>query len=258
MPELPDLQVFSSNLTKQLAGKTLERITISSKKTKTSSAAFKKALQQQKLTKVYREGKELRFAFANGHILGMHLMLHGQLHFFTKKPDKKYVTTALLFTDGTGLALSDYQGAAVPSLDPEEKEAPDALSKQFTAAYLQKQLAATRSAIKNVLLDQQVVRGIGNAYADEILWQAGISPFSVANKIPAAAVKKLARIIPKVLKEAEKKIRKHHPDIISGEIRDFMQIHNAHMTQSPNGAQIQKKAAGGRKTYYTDEQELFA
>lgn len=257
MPELPDLQVFSSNLTKALAGKTLDRITISSRRVKTSPAAFKKALEKQKLTQVYREGKELRFAFANEHVLGMHLMLHGQLHLFEKKPEQKYITASLLFTDGTGLALSDYQGAAVPSLDPEEKDAPDALSKQFTAAYLQQQLAAKRSAVKNVLLDQKVVRGIGNAYSDEILWQAGISPFSAANKIPAAAVKKLARTIPKVLKEAEKKIRKHHPDIISGEIRDFMQIHNAHQTHSPTGAAILKKSAGGRKTYYTEEQELF-
>ncbi len=47
----------------------------------------------------------------------------------------------------------------------------------MNAAFLEDQFSGTRSAVKNVLLDQQIIRGIGNAYADEILWEAGISPF---------------------------------------------------------------------------------
>lgn len=257
MPELPDLQVFSSNLQQQLAGKTLDRITVSSKKAKTSVATFKKALEKHKLVKVYREGKELRFLFDNDHILGMHLMLHGQLHLFEKKAAQKHITTTLLFNDGSGLALTDYQGAAVPSLNPEEKQAPDALSKAMTVAYLKKKLTATRSAIKNVLLDQHIIRGIGNAYADEILWEAGISPFSISNTIPAPAVKKLVQAIAKVLKHAEKQIRKSNPGIISGEVRDFLIIHHARKTHSPTGAVIHHKSIGGRKSYYTNEQELY-
>src|SRR5204863_491979 len=96
----------------------------------------------------------------------------------------------------------------------------------------------SRSTIKNVLLDQKVIRGIGNAYADEILWDAGISPFSVGNKIPPAYIRALAKSIKKVLKNAEKQIRKHHPDIIAGEVRDFLFIHNAQKKESPGGVTI--------------------
>jgi formamidopyrimidine-DNA glycosylase len=132
----------------------------------------------------------------------------------------------------------------------------DALSIELNEAFLQEKLQ-TKAAIKNVLLDQHVIRGIGNAYADEILWDARISPFSNSNKIPAAKVKALAKSIHKVLQNAEKQIRKTHPDIISGEIRDFLLIHNSNKSHSPTGAVIHNKTVGGRKTYYTDEQELY-
>ena len=118
-------------------------------------------------------------------------------------------------------------------------------------------LAKSKAVVKSVLLDQHIIRGIGNAYADEILWDAGISPFSISNKIPAAEVKALMKSIKSVLQHAEKSIVKSHPDIISGEIRDFMLIHNSKKDKSPTGAPIQVKSVGARKTYYTDEQKLF-
>lgn len=79
----------------------------------------------------------------------------------------------------------------------------------------------TRTNIKNLLLDQKVIRGIGNAYADEILWHARISPLSVCNKIPDEKIKAIAKSIKTVLHKAIKHICKSHPQIISGEVRDF-------------------------------------
>lgn len=258
MPELPDLQVFSYNLDKMLAGKTVQQIAIKNgKKIKTPATTFKKMLEGDEVMKVYREGKELRFQFKSGNLLGMHLMLHGTLQFSDTKQTYKHEIAELLFTDGSALALTDYQGIATLSLNPEEKEAPDALSDDLTVAYLTERLGATRSVVKNVLLDQHVIRGIGNAYADEILWHAKISPFSVSNKIPATRIKALHKSIEQVLAQAEKQIRKSHPDLISGEVRDFLLIHHPKKTESPDGAAIEQKTTGGRKTYYTSEQELF-
>lgn len=259
MPELPDLQVISRNLDKKISGKTVEKITlVNAKRTKDTPAAFRKAAEGQAITKVYREGKELRLQFANGRVLGLHLMLHGQLAFFDKKNEHKHTIIEWLFDDQTGLALTDYQGLATPTLDPQESEAPDALSKSLTASFLEKKLSATRATIKSLLTDQHIIRGIGNAYADEILWHARISPFSVCNKIPPNKIKDLLRSIRTVLEHAEKEIRKEHPGIISGEIRDFLAIHQPRKTHSPTGAPILHKKAGGGKTYYTEEQELFS
>ncbi|WP_298735822.1 DNA-formamidopyrimidine glycosylase family protein [uncultured Chitinophaga sp.] len=258
MPELPDLQVFSRNLNKLLKGRTVKAVTVpTSKKLNVPLKTLQQSLEGQELKKVERVGKELHFAFANGEVLGLHLMLRGQLHLFEKRNDHKNTIISLLFDNDTGLAMTDGFKAATPTLNPEERDATDALSKDMDAAFLEEQLASTKSAVKNVLLDQQVIRGIGNAYADEILWEAGISPFSAANKIPKAKVKALAKTIKVVLQRAEKQILKEHPDIISGEIRDFMVIHNPKKTHSPGGAEIKHKAVGGRKTYYTDEQELY-
>jgi formamidopyrimidine-DNA glycosylase len=107
------------------------------------------------------------------------------------------------------------------------------------------------------LLDQHNIRGIGNAYADEILWDAKISPFAVSNKIPEAAIKRLVKSIRSVLKDAEKQILKKDPDIISGEVRDFLPIHNSKKTHSPTGGKIISTTVNSRITYYTEEQELF-
>ena len=259
MPELPDLQVFSRNLNKELSGKKLEKVTVVNKsKLKGTEKELKTSLENQKLKKVYREGKELRFEFSNGNILGLHLMLNGNMYLFEKTNEHKNTIIELLFDNNKGLAMTDYQGMAAPTLNPEEKTSPDALSDELDFKFLKERLSNTRTTIKNLLLDQKVIRGIGNAYADEILWDARISPFSVCNKLPDAKIKTLAKSIKTVLQNAEKQILESHPDIISGEIRSFLDIHNSKKKHSPSGAAIQQKIIGGRRTYYTNEQELFS
>lgn len=257
MPELPDLQVFAKNLTKKLQGKKLKKVTVvNSKKLKTPAAKVKKALEKQELKNIARIGKELHFDFADGAVLALHMMLHGELKYFDKKNPHKFTIIELLFDDDTGLALTDFQGQATPTLNPETSDAPDALSKEINFKFL-KEIFDSKTTVKNILMDQQKIRGIGNAYADEILWDSKISPFSVANKIPDDKIKDLAKSIKKVLKNAEKQILKKHPDIIGGEVRDFLSVHNAKKEKSPAGATIKHDTSKGRKTNYTDEQELY-
>jgi formamidopyrimidine-DNA glycosylase len=258
MPELPDLQAFSKNLTALLAGKKVKEVRVPyTKKIKIAAKEFNSTLAGQKLKKVYRMGKELYFQFDKD-ILALHLMLRGQLFLFEGEHDKKYAIIELHFNDKTGLVMTDFQGQATPTLNPEEHDGVDALSDEVNFKFLKEKFQASKASIKNLLLDQHFIRGIGNAYADEIFWHAGISPFSIANKIPDAQIKKLAKVIRKVLADAEKKILKAKPDIISGEVRDFLLIHNAKQKESPTGGKIKIDKKGGRKTYYTDEQKLFS
>lgn len=258
MPELPDLQVFSRNLNKWITGKKIRTVNIPvTNKLKVSAAKFKQALTGKTITKVYREGKELYIAFTEGHVLSLHLMLHGDLYFFEGRNENKNTIIDLLFDDDSGIALTDWQRMATPTLNPEKRDTPDALSKSINYSFLKQELHKKRTAIKSLLIDQKFIRGIGNAYADEILWDALISPFSVSNRIPDKKIRILAKSIRKVLTNAEKQILKSHPDIINGEIRDFLLIHHSKRAKSPTGAVIHTKVAGSRKTYYTDEQELF-
>jgi formamidopyrimidine-DNA glycosylase len=104
------------------------------------------------------------------------------------------------------------------------------------------------------MLDQDVIRGIGNSYSDEILWETRISPFSIANAIPDEKIRELAMVIKKVLKKATAKIAKTHPGLINGEVKEFLNIHTKKKTESPTGYEIKMADRGMLKTYYTDEQ----
>jgi formamidopyrimidine-DNA glycosylase len=254
MPELPDLQAFSHNLQKRLDGKTLKEVKVHTTRLNVTATELKKALEGSELKQVRREGKELYLEFKDGAILALHLMLRGQL--YLDEEDHKYSIIELLFDDGLKLTLTDFQKAATPTLNPEPKDAPDALDERVDFDFLKKVLRTKKSVVKNILLDQHIIRGIGNAYADEILWDTKISPFSIGNKIPENKIKDLVKSIRSVLKHAEQQILKSHPDIISGEVRDFLSVHNSSKKESPTGGEIHIKA-GVRKTYYTDEQELF-
>lgn len=257
MPELPDLQVFSTNLTKAFAGRKIKSLKIvNTKALKDPAAKLKKAVEGRKLKKVYRSGKELRFDFVDA-IIGLHLMLHGNMYIITTPGEKKHTIAEFHFDNGKGLAVTDWQGKANIKLNPADKKGIDALSPELTVKYLREKMRS-KAIIKNLITDQDVIRGIGNAYADEILWNAGVSPFSTSNKVPAEKIKELVKQVKKVLKDAVKQIKKKEPGLITGEVRDFLVIHHPKKKESPSGGKILTKSAGGRRTYYTGEQVLYS
>ncbi len=256
MPELPDLQIFAKNLNSILGEQKLLQIkVVNDKKLKDKQAELSENLEGNILQSVYRTGKELHFLFSNNILLGMHLMLHGNLYLFDKNNQNKF-TIAELYFENKGLALTDWQEMANIKLNPEEKKGIDALSKDMNCNYLKK-ILQSKAKIKNLITNQDIIRGIGNAYADEILWEARISPFSIASAISENKIEALDEAIKNVLTNAEKQILKKHPHIITGEIRDFLKIHTNDKKVSPRGALIKVDKKGGRSTYYTDEQELF-
>jgi formamidopyrimidine-DNA glycosylase len=152
MPELPDLQIFSRNLNKALAGKTARKVSVvNAKKLKVPQAELQKSIEQQQLDKIERVGKELHFKFSNGTVLGLHLMLHGEMFLFTKTNDRKNTIIELIFDDDTGLALVDYQGAATPTLNPEKWHAPDALSDEVDFKFFKERLPKEKNQYKEYI-----------------------------------------------------------------------------------------------------------
>lgn len=258
MPELPDLQVFSQSLTKVLKGKKLLKLNvIQDKKLNVTVKELTNALEGQELAAVERSGKQLHFKFKNQQTLGLHLMLHGEMHWFEVNNPNKFTILELHFEGDTGLAITDFQRQVTPTLNPDNAKAPDALADDADYHFWKDALQKSHGSVKSILVNQDVIRGIGNTYADEILYDARLSPFSIANKIPETHVKALARSVKKVLQNAEKQILKNDPNRISGEYRDFLQVHQAEKTTTPQGVAIHQKPLSSRKTYYTDEQEVF-
>ena len=257
MPELPDIEVFTRNLHKLFAGKKLLRIRIvNGSKLKDSAAAYAKALDGKTLKKVYRSGKEMRFEFSGGQLLGLHLMLTGDIILFDKKNERQSTIAEFYFEGGQSMALTDRMKNANIKLDPEDKAGVDAISPALNYTYL-KNAFKRKSGIKALLINQDIIRGIGNSYSDEILWEARINPYSVAAAIPDEKIKELPAIIKRILKKEIAQIYKAYPGKVNVEVKDFLKIHTKIKTTSPTGAPIIIDQKGMMKTYYTKEQILY-
>lgn len=257
MPELPDVEIFSRNLDAVFAGKKLLKVKIvNGKKLKDKPAAFSKLLTGKKLKRIYRSGKEMRFQFTGGVLVGLHLMLTGDIFIFESANDHHSTIAEMYFKGGQHLALTDRMGNAHIKLDPVDKQGVDALSPELNYTYL-KQALQRKTNIKKVLTDQDAIRGIGNSYSDEILWEARISPYSVARAIPDEKIKALVKIIKRLLKAAIKNIYKKYKGRINVEVKEFLKIHTKERTKSPTGKPILIDKHGMMKTYYTNEQVLY-
>ncbi len=255
MAELPDLEVFSRILTRRYGGKVLKNIDVEvAGKLNVSAKELKGQLEGHKLSKVKRSGKTLQFHFGAGRVLGVHLMLRGELVALEDKPPR-FPILIFTFKGGEGFAVTDMQKQATPTLNPFENDVPDALELDYSS--LKKILSGKKTLIKTLLMDQKKVRGIGNSYGDEILYHAGISPFSVAGAIPEQDVKRLHECIHSVLKEAINKIAKENGYELRGELRDFMEVHGAKIKETKKGEEVFSEKIGGRTSYYTRSQKLF-
>jgi len=261
MPELPDLEIFKENIPKRLRSKTLTGVTVfMPQKVNTPQRLLADVLRGAVLETVEREGKELYFCFDDNRSVSAHLMLNGEIsvaadeNALTRIPFKIFA----FHFEREHLVFSDRGGLCSLKFMPPKSAVPDALSPEFTREYFRRLLQTkARMNIKMLLIDQKLIRGIGNAYADEILWEAKISPRSLAGKIPDEAPERLYAAIGSVLHNAVASIRELAPDIISGEVRDFLKVHNKSLKATESGHKIQVERINGKITYFTQEQTEY-
>ena len=185
MPELPDLEAYSKNLEKAVAGKPVREVVVyRPEKLNVGKEQINSALTASQISAFRRDGKEMLILFDNGRIVGIHLMLEGKFHVVSDLKSVDFKMVAFDFGERF-LVVSDPTGWAKMVLAPERPATPDALSPDFSRAYFLEKLREKKSKnIKAFLIDQSIVRGIGNAYADEILWEAKVSPESKAGRLP--------------------------------------------------------------------------
>jgi len=261
MPELPDLEVFKGNIFKRLTSKKLLDVTVfNHQKCTTPQDYLNTELQGRELVSINRFGKELLFDFGEGKIIATHLMLSGRISFVDSLPSAHSINHKIFafnFENET-IVFSDMGGLCTVKYNPRPDGVPDAFGENFTLEYF-RDIAQKKAKIniKAFLIDQKVVKGIGNAYADEILWRAKISPHSVVGKIPQANFAELYSSIGTVLKEAVAAIRAFQPDIISGEERRFLQVHTKQKKQTDNGFPIHIERIASKTTYFTSEQVVY-
>jgi len=259
MSELPDLEIFAENLDKRFRNKVLEQVEIKlAKSLNVALAELKVNLEGQELKSLTRNGLAISLQFKNHAVLSVDLMSSGKIHVLRRSDVPAADLINLYFKGGDVLAVTDPKDLSVFKLNPIQATVPDALSKEMTFEYLSSMLLDNTKQIKKVLLDQKIIRGIGHAYADEILWYAEISPFSIAGKIPENQIKKLQKTIKYVLLDAIKQIKKLSTEQVAAEMHDFLLIHNPGKEKSPTGRVIKTRSKAGMMTYYTDEQVLWS
>jgi formamidopyrimidine-DNA glycosylase len=256
MPELPDLVVFSENLQARLQGRTVHSVECHrALPLNTSPEQLRNSLCNTSMASVRRAGKEIAFVFSNQATLFVHLMLQGK---FSITPDPGGVRSRML-TLGLGdesLVVRDHKGQVTIKLNPSPSSVPDAL--EVDGTYLRRKISERRrTGVKAFLIDQSILRGIGNAYVDEILWQAKISPKSVVGRIPDHIVDDLVASIRSVLIDAIENIKREKPETISDEVRGFLRVHNPDRSESPTGHRIMTERVASRITYFTEEQVLY-
>jgi formamidopyrimidine-DNA glycosylase len=154
------------------------------------------------------------------------------------------------------LVVSDPKGRVALKLNPSPTSVPDALEVDNT--YLRRKISERpRTGVKAFLIDQSLLRGIGNAYVDEILWHARIAPRSTVGRVPDHVVDNLLTSIRTVLTDAIEEIKRRNPKTISDEVRDFLRVHNPKRSESPTGHRIMMERVASRITYFTQEQVLY-
>src|SRR5438132_8979159 len=217
MPELPEVESLAAFLRGHATGHAVARADAASFSVLKTFGPPLTDLSGQQITKVGRHGKFLDLATDRGLHLIMHLARAGwrrwrdDLPTAPPKPGKSPLAFRLRLDDGSGFDLTE-QGtkkrlAVYLVRDPAEVPGvatlgPDPLAADFTVDTLAGLLAGRRTQIKGVLRDQHIIAGIGNAYSDEVLHAAKMSPFKLAASLTPDEVAGLYTAMRGCLKEA--------------------------------------------------------
>lgn len=276
MPELPEVETVRRQLSQVIVGREIADVQVL--KAKSWNGELKDVVDQ-KVTGIDRRSKVLLIRLANDHTLMVHLKMSGQLIFVDGEfrtggghPTADWIQdlpsghTRVIFTfaDGTKLFFNDQRifgwirllssEAADRSL---EGLAPDVIDPLITAEYLFEKSQRRSIPIKQFIMDNQIVAGVGNIYACDALNLAKISPLRPASSIPKEKMIRLLKAMREVVElgielgGATAHGKYVHVTGLAGKYQDKMRVYGKKGEPCPNcGAMIIKMKLGGRGTFY--------
>ncbi|OGF46281.1 MAG: hypothetical protein A2536_05185 [Candidatus Firestonebacteria bacterium RIFOXYD2_FULL_39_29] len=254
MPELPDLEVFAENLTKYTAGKKIKKVEVFKDKPimPLKRLEFIAFAERKIIKSVKRFGKQLLFTFDDGKTLLLHLMLHGELYYINEgEKIPEYAVAAFHFFDKKILVFKDHTQWLKLRLHTEGEHAVDPISKAFTSGFFKALLSEkAKTTLKEILVDQEKVTGIGSSYADEICFNAKIRPQRLAGELDDKEQKVLYNAVITTLKDAVKKIKKGMNGNITGEYTVHFAVHGKKKGFCPLGHKLTTLKIGGRGSEY--------
>ena len=266
MPELPEVETIAQGLQTSLVGRTIVGVEVRWARSVVPPApdAFARRLIGQAITRVRRRGKWVVIALSGGDTLLVHLRMTGRLVIEPAEPsDDRHLRVLFSLDDGRWLHFFDMRkfGRLVLTSDPRGvlgDLGPEPLAAGFTAAQLEEMLARRRGRVKPLLLDQRFLAGLGNIYADEALWRAGIHPLRPASTLAAAETRRLHRAIRSVLRAAINSggttlsdSAYRQPDGRSGEFSGLLAVYGREGQPCARcGAGIERIVVSQRGTHY--------
>ncbi len=204
MPELPEVETIKNELSTHVLGREITGITLlwEGIVRQPSAAEFCSRVVGQRITGLARRGKYLLFSLSSGEIMVIHLKMTGSL--LLNPSDGRFARALISLDDGGAIYFRDPRKFGAMWLIGDkgtvvDKLGPEPLEEDFTAEALARLLNNRTAPIKPVLLDQSVIAGIGNMYADEALFDAGIHPLRTAGSLSRSEVERLHSAIKRVL-----------------------------------------------------------
>jgi formamidopyrimidine-DNA glycosylase len=205
MPELPEVETIKNELAPWVVGQSFTQVTILDTELVCGGSAeeVRRGLIGQKVESLERRGKYLIFHLSNSRSLIIHLRMTGVLLLNPRGVDR-YVRAVFHFSNGHRLVLSDLRRLGLIWLVDDAdtvvgKLGPEPLDESFTPGILGQRLSRHHIPVKAALLDQCIVAGIGNMYADEALFATRIHPLRKADALSPEEVQTLYQSIRRVL-----------------------------------------------------------
>jgi formamidopyrimidine-DNA glycosylase len=207
MPELPEVETVRRTLEPRVVGRTIERVRVrEARLRRTVPPELARHLAGRTILGVRRLGKYLLFDLDDGAVWLVHLGMTGSLATAASARERHdHVEIELrggirlVYNDARRFGLMLVGKGPLPEL---EKLGVDPLSDAFTAAYLKSICAGRKRPIKNLLMDQQLVAGLGNIYASEILFRAGVKPGRQSQRLRRRELAEIREATRVVLAEA--------------------------------------------------------
>ena len=236
MPELPELEVVREVLNRRVLGQTIAEVKVIPPGgiivvRDLTGKGFEQALTNQTITAITRRGKFLVFSFQPDLLLVINPKLSGRLQ-LAAPTEKRLSKTQILFTFTNGLQLryldpkqmgQVYLTQSLDSVPDYAGMGPEPF--EITFEQFQERLRHFQGEIKGILTRGDLVAGIGNAYADEILWAARLHPYRKRTTLTPEETRRLFTAMQATLTEAIDQVRQGMQENIHLEPRGFMSVH---------------------------------
>jgi formamidopyrimidine-DNA glycosylase len=268
MPELPEVETVRARLAPALTGRRFDRVEIADARLTRpfEPRAVAAELEGETVAAVERRGKYLVVRFESGRALLIHLRMTGSLLHAPRGTlaDDPHRRAVVRLDDGSDVAYRDVRRFGTWLLvEPEELQpylaarlGGEPLERRFTATRLAERLSGRRTPIKGALLDQRILAGMGNIYADEALWRARVHPRRPAGELTEDEVGRLTKGVKDALRAGIVRqgatLRDYStPDGRRGRMQDAFKVYSREGEPCDRcGTPIEKTRVAGRGTWY--------